>query len=128
MPSTVKFVKGGTDIDINGPPDPQEVSEFPQFVTAQTINGTRFVYRTHSATVSQWVLRLENLTTAMKTALRDFYITDVVGPTNTFTYTHTDGTAYTARFVDPAVPVFSRNNSNNWNVTIRLELTEEVDN
>ncbi len=125
--STVNFTKAATNININGPAEPQQVSEFPQYTTDQTIDGTRFVYRHHSATISIWTLALVDLTTAQKTSLRDFYITDVSGPTLTFIYTHTDGISYTARFIDPAVPLFTRNNNNNWNVTIRLELTAEVD-
>lgn len=126
LASTVRFSKDATSYDINGPAEPQDVAELPQWVTALTADGTRFVYRKNSTTISQWTIRLKDLTTTMKANLRSFYITNAVGPENTFTYRHTDGTTYTARFLDPAVPTFTRNNNDSWDVTIRLEISAQI--
>lgn len=119
---SVKFDDGaGHTCTINGPQS-SEPDLIQQFVTDLTANHTRYVYQSTSNSLRQWKLHFDTLYAADKANLETFYLTYAVGPVNTFTYTHTDGNTYTARFIDTQLQ-WSRVNANIWSITFTLETT-----
>jgi hypothetical protein len=123
MPSsTVTLTKGALSKTINGPIGDQPVDAVPQYVTDMAHGGTRYSYRMSAATNRLWTLTFPFLTDTNKSDLEEFYHhSTVLGPSNTFTYAHTDGSSYTARFIS-TVLAFTRAGSNLWSVTIQLEI------
>ena len=121
MASTVTF---GT-ATVNGPVS-SDPAAYPMFVTDQSANHTRWVYQTTSTKKWLWTLKFQDLTGAQKDALEDYFQNTAKGPTNTFTYVHTDGASYAnCRFADVELQ-FTRNNANNWDVTVRIESPTQV--
>lgn len=114
-----------TAIEINGPVSPTNVDLLPMFVSDLSANNTRYSYQLTDTKVWHWSMRFDDLTTAQKNALEDFFTDTAKGPTNTFTYTHSDGETYTARFLDTALQ-FERRNSNEWATSFALEVTAQV--
>lgn len=116
--STVTF---GTAV-VNGPPGPTDAGALPMFVTDLAANYTRWTYQSTSTKKWLWTLHLTDLTAAQKDALEDYFLDTAKGPTNTFTYIHTDGTSYAnTRFVDTDLK-FERGNGKVWNVTVIIEV------
>lgn len=127
MPSsTVSFESGSTTVSITGPSGRQEIEPFPNYVTDLTPDGTRFVYKANSSSKRIWRLRFPLLTEAEKDDLDGFYRNTVNGPENQFTYTHTDGTAYTARFINPQPPVTRRRGPGLFSAEIDLEIDAAI--
>lgn len=124
--SKVTFALGGTSIQVEGPDGPTDPAVQPQWVTDQTADLTRISYRTTNTVLTTWKMQLSNLTKASMQALRSFFYTTAKGPENTFTYTHTDGQTYTARFAMPALEP-KRANSNEYSVALVLEVAGFVD-
>lgn len=121
MASTVTF---GT-ATVNGPVS-TDPGAYPMWVTDQTPNHTRFVYQLTSVKKWLWTLKFQDLTGVQKAALENYFHNTAQGPTNTFTYTHTDGQTYAnCRFADTELQ-FVRNNGNQWDVTIRIESPNQV--
>lgn len=119
--STVTF---GT-ATVNGP-ETTDVGAYPMFVTDQAANHARWTYQTTSTKKWLWTIKLRDLTAAQKDALEDYFQSTAKGPTNTFTYIHTDGASYAnCRFVDTDLQ-FTRNNANNWDVSVRIEVPSQV--
>lgn len=115
-----------TEIEINGPVS-SDVEWLPQWVTGQTADGTRVVYRGTASQVSVWTLEFDSLTAAQRNALASFFLNTAKGAEETWRYTHTDGEAWNGvRFLDTALR-WQRLNNNLWGVTVRLELYEDVD-
>lgn len=131
MSSTVTFTydpggSGESAVTVNGPAGSTAVDQFPQFVTDRSADGTRYTYQIHDTVINEWELRLSQLTTAQKTAFDQWFRDTVKGPTETFTYKHTDDTEYTnCRFVDPALR-WQRASNNTWDLTVRIEVPSEV--
>lgn len=114
------------EVEVNGPSGSTDVAQLPKYVTDLTAAHTRIVYKLTATEIQQWTIALDNLTTSMKTAFQAFFDDNAEGPTNTFQYTHTDGTEYSnCRFIDTAL-TWTRNDNNNWNTVVRLELGTEV--
>jgi len=122
MSSTIKFDNGaGTVINITGPAGRTNINHLALYATGINGNGDRWSYKYSSQKKYRWNMTLPNLTATMKNQLEDFYYNTADGPTNTFTYTHTDGTEYTgARFVNDDLQ-FSRVNDNEFSVSIVIE-------
>lgn len=90
------------------------------------MGGVRYVYKMSSMNRWMWTLQFDAVTSPQKDKLiQFFYHPSVDGPTSTWSYTHTDGNVYTARFLQPSLP-FGRVNSNLWTVQIELELETSV--
>lgn len=124
MASTVTLLSGSTSIEINGPTGPTNPSPPANWNTSRTASGELIVYRYSSNAKNIWNLTFPMITTAQKVALYSFWRDTVSGPENTFTYTHTDGESYTARFLNSLN--FSRENNGYWSVVIQLEVSGEV--
>lgn len=119
--STVKF---GT-AEVNGPEGPSTtIRARSGFVTEETADFTRVVYRTTTSKKDEWTLTLSQLTDAQKSALQTYFDDTAKGPTNTFTYEHTDGNTYTARFVDTEL-AWTRHGKT-WDCTVRIEISARV--
>lgn len=117
MGSTVTF---GTAV-VNGPSDPAEVAAYPRFVSDLAANYARWTYQTTGTKLWLVTLKLTDLTAAQKDALEDYFLDTAKGPTNTFTYVHTDGNSYSnCRFADTELQ-FSRHNGKVWDATVRIE-------
>lgn len=115
-----------TEIEINGPTGSTTVDGMPQWVTGQTADGTRIVYRGTSQVVNQWTLQFDSLTTAQRNALWGFFLNTAKGPEETWQYTHTDDSVWTSvRFLDTSLS-WERMDNNTWGTTLRLELTTDV--
>jgi len=120
--TTVQF---GT-VTVSGPSGPTQVDLQTGFVSDLSADFTRFSYRTTSNFLRQWTISLPNLTTAQKNDLETYFRNTAKGPTNTFTYVHTDGTSYAnCRFVDTSLR-FTRLNDNEWSVQVRIETTTAI--
>lgn len=123
--STVNFAKGATSVDVNGPVGGQSIERSPRYAVARANDGTVWSYKRHSGSHRQWRLELQDVTSAQRDALQSFWDSDAAGPTNTFTYTHTDGVQYTARFVQEELQ-WRRGGPNQWSVSIILDLESAV--
>ena len=116
----------GSRIDVTGPAGPTDVFVLPRFVTDLSASHQRWTYQTTSTKKFQWTLSFQSLTTQQKNELETFFADVAKGPTNTFRYTHTDGTTYTGcRFVDTQL-AFGRVDNNTWSVTVRLEVGSTI--
>lgn len=105
----VQFVCNGFKISINGPEGPTDPETQPQFVFDQAADLTPYCYQTTETVMSTWVLPFNNLTKADWLALRTFFYNQAMGPTNLFTYTHTDKKIYAnCRFWQPSLKVQRR--------------------
>lgn len=116
---TVSFATASGSIQVNGPVSTDIITN-PFHVSAQTANYTVFVYRKTGVFAQDWNLVFDGLSDANKQAINDFFINDAQGPTNTFTYGHTDGEGYTARFMDDRLQFQRR--PGDWGITIRLRI------
>lgn len=121
--STVQF--GG--VEVNGPGNSTDIQSNTRFVSGETADGTVFVYQSTSTKYDLWTLRLSELTDTMKNDLQGHFDDTAKGPTNTFTYQHTDGNSYdNCRYEDTSLQ-WSRN-ARQWNCTIRIRVPQRVDN
>jgi hypothetical protein len=112
-------------VEINGPRITNGTL-LPMFVSGLSADHTRWAYQTASSKLRQWSMQLADLTTAQKKALEDFFTDTAKGPTNTFSYTHTDGSDYTARFASTEL-IWTRHDGNRWDVDITLETSAQID-
>lgn len=120
--STVKFGA----VTVGGPDGFTSVRLLPMFVTDLSANHTRWTYQTTATKKSRWRISLDNLTTAQKNALETFFTDVAKGPTNTFIYTHTDGTSYSGcRFVDTELD-FSRMDDRTWSTQVEIEMPGSI--
>ena len=106
----------------------QSVRPKAQFVSGRTVNGTTYVYQKNDVTQNVWVLSFRDLTAAQKTALQTYFQDTAKGPSNTFSYTHTDGTTYTGvRFVDNVLEFSRIDGGAFFSCSIKLLIAAEVD-
>ena len=116
-------------VTMNGPVGGgQDVRPKARFVSGRTVNGTTYTYQKNDQTQNVWVLDFRDLTAAQKTALQTYFQDTAKGPSNTFSYTHTDGTTYTGvRFVDNVLEFSRIDGGKFFSAQIRLLIAAEVD-
>lgn len=113
-------------VSVPGPPGPTQIDLLTGWVTGLSADFTRFAYRTTSSFRRQWSLNLSGLTTTQKNNLETYFRDTAKGPTNTFTYVHTDGTSYAScRFIDTDLR-WTRLNNDEWAVAFRLETATDI--
>ena len=120
MSGTVTLSRGGTTIALNGPSDGLSITALDRWVSALSQSYQRWVYRSADRKVEQVSVNLTDLTAAQWADLEYFFDAVTEGPRYTFTYTHTSGESFTARFLDGGLSR-QRVNSNVSSVTLRLE-------
>lgn len=94
-----------------------------RWVTDVTAGGTRYSYKLSSSAKRIWNLQFDFLTAAQWLDLQQFF--DLVGPDEEFTYTHTDGNNYTARFVNTEL-LPTRLLPNLYSVPVQLEVSGHI--
>ena len=105
----------------------QSVRPQPRFVSGRTVNGTTYAYQKNDATQNIWVLDFRDLTAAQKTALQTYFNDVAKGPSNTFSYTHTDATVYTGvRFLDNVLEFSRIDGGAFFSCTVKLLIAAEV--
>jgi hypothetical protein len=116
-------------VTMNGPVGGgQSVRPQPRFVSGRTINGTTYTYQKNDVTQNVWVLSFNDLTAAQKTALQTYFNDVAKGPSNTFSYTHTDATVYTGvRFIDNVLEFSRIDGGAFFRCSIKLLIAAEVD-
>lgn len=115
-------------VTLNGPVGGgQNVRPQARFVSGRTVNGTTYTYQKNSVTQNIWVLNFRDLTAAQKTNLQTYFNDVAKGPSNTFSYTHTDGTTYTGvRFMDNVLEFDRIDGGKFFSCQIRLLIAAEV--
>ena len=116
-------------VTMNGPVGGgQNVRPQARFVSGRTVNGTTYAYQKNSMTQNIWVLSFNDLTAAQKVALQTYFNDVAKGPSNTFSYTHTDETVYAGtRFVDNVLEFSRIDGGKFFTCTIKLLIADEVD-
>ena len=105
----------------------QSVRPQPRFVSGRTVNGTTYAYQKNDATQNIWVLSFKDLTAVQKTALQTYFNDVAKGPSNTFSYTHTDATVYTGvRFLDNVLEFSRIDGGAFFSCTVKLLIAAEV--
>jgi hypothetical protein len=105
----------------------QSVRPQPRFVSGRTVNGTTYAYQKNDATQNIWVLDFRDLTAVQKTALQTYFNDVAKGPSNTFSYTHTDATVYTGvRFIDNVLEFSRIDGGAFFSCTVKLLIAAEV--
>ena len=116
-------------VTMNGPVGGgQNVRPQARFVSGRTVNGTTYAYQKNSMAQNIWELAFRDLTAAQKTALQTYFNDVAKGPSNTLSYTHTDGTAYSGgRFMDNVLDFSRIDGGKFFSCQIRLLVAAEVD-
>ena len=116
-------------VTLNGPVGGgQNVRPQARFVSGRTVNGTTYTYQKNSVTQNIWVLNFRDLTAAQKTNLQTYFNDVAKGPSNTFSYTHTDATVYTGvRFVDNVLAFSRIDGGKFFSCQIKLLMAVEID-
>lgn len=120
----VVFTLGAVSVTVPGPPASTDANCLPRFVTDLSANHTRWTYQLTTTKTNQWSIPLMALNGTQKAALQAFFDDTVRGPSLTFTYTHTNGSTFTVRFIDTALQ-WIRNSDNMWDINVKLETTDE---
>jgi len=106
----------------------QSVRPQPRFVSGRTVNGTTYTYQKNDQTQNIWVLDFRDLTAAQKVLLQTYFNDVAKGPSNTFSYTHTDATTYTGvRFIDNVLEFSRIDGGAFFSCSIKLLIAAEVD-
>ena len=106
----------------------QSVRPQPRFVSGRTVNGTTYTYQKNDQTQNVWVLDFRDLTKAQKVLLQTYFNDVAKGPSNTFSYTHTDATTYTGvRFIDNVLEFSRIDGGAFFSCSIKLLIAAEVD-
>ena len=116
-------------VTMNGPVGGgQSVRPQPRFVSGRTVNGTTYTYQKNDQTQNVWVLDFRDLTAAQKVLLQTYFNDVAKGPSNTFSYTHTDATTYTGvRFIDNVLEFSRIDGGAFFSCSIKLLIAAEVD-
>jgi hypothetical protein len=117
---SVTFVRGETTVTLPDPTPGGAVRRERRQAVGRTAGGTVFVYEKGAATL-QAELKFELLTDLEKEALQGFFDSEACGAKNTFTYTDSAGTAWTARFVEAALRLV-KVCGNVWDAGVVMEL------
>ena len=124
--STVSFTIGGTTVTVNGPAGPTDLSALPLTAADRAADHTLWSYKYTSTKKWVWGMTLNDLTAAQKDALEDFFTDTAIGPSNAFTYVHTDGASYSnCRFLSTELK-WQRVNERIWSVPIQFEVPSQV--
>lgn len=122
---TFSLLSSSPSIVINGPSFvAQPVERVPRFVSGRSAAGTPYVYELPVTPLWEWEITFQDIALADKRALEEFFYIDARGRSNQFSYTHTNGNVYTARFAMDRLQ-WSRQGSALWACTIVLETTDE---
>ncbi len=116
-------------VTMNGPVGGggQSVRPQPRFVSGRTQNGTTYTYHKNNVSQNIWVLAFKDLTAAQKTALQTYFNDVAKGPSNTFSYTHTDAVTYTGvRFLDNVLEFSRIDGGAFFSCTVKLLIAAEV--
>ena len=106
----------------------QSVRPQPRFVSGRTVNGTTYTYQKNDQTQNVWVLDFRDLTAAQKVLLQTYFNDVAKGPSNTFTYVHTDATIYLGvRFIDNVLEFSRIDGGAFFSCSIKLLIAAEVD-
>jgi len=124
MADRVHFISASGSIAINGPVSTDLITR-PHHVMAETANYTVFAYKKTSTLAQDWTLVFDALSDSQKATIQDFFFNKADGPSRTFSYEHTDGQIYTARFLDTQLQFQRR--PNNWGLTVRLRIEGGVE-
>jgi len=116
-------------VTMNGPVGGgQSVRPQPRFVSGRTVNGTTYTYQKNDQTQNVWVLDFRDLTAAQKVLLQTYFNDVAKGPSNTFTYVHTDATIYLGvRFIDNVLEFSRIDGGAFFSCSIKLLIAAEVD-
>jgi hypothetical protein len=116
-------------VTMNGPVGGgQSVRPQARFVSGRTVNGTTYAYQKNDVTQNIWVLAFQDLTAAQKIALQTYFNDVAKGPSNTFSYTHTDATVYAGvRFIDNVLEFSRIDGGKFFSCQIKLLIAAEVD-
>jgi len=105
----------------------QSVRPQPRFVSGRTQNGTTYTYHKNNVTQNIWVLAFNDLTAAQKALLQTYFNDVALGPSNTFSYTHTNGAVYTGvRFADNVLEFSRIDGGKFFQCTVKLMIAAEV--
>jgi len=124
VPASEKVTFGS--VEVTGAQPGQEAPVLPLFVSGMTGNHGIYSYQKTSTKKRKWSVPFNNVSTTDKNNLEDFFHDTAKGPTNPFTYTHTDGTAYAnTRFAENQ---FSprRDGPDQWSFTISLFIESQI--
>lgn len=121
--TTVLFVHGDAEVEVNGPRGDQSYTPVPRFVRGQSQAGHTYAYQTSDTNLRNWSLEFPFLTDADQLNLQDFFDNEVAGPSAQFAYTHTDGVERPCRFVNTSLP-FQRVGPNQWSLGVTLEVDD----
>ena len=119
---SVTFAKDATSVELPGPAPGGEIAERKQQAVGRTVDGQAYAYD-KGTQIYETTLALESLSDSEKSDLVSFFHDDAEGVLNTFTYTDSRGTSFTARFTRPDL-VLKKVAQNVWDVTLTLELTQ----
>jgi len=122
---SVTFQRSATAVTLPDPAPGQAVARERRQAVGRTAGGTVFVYEKGPATL-RTELRFESLTDAEMESLKDFFDAEACGARNTFTYTDSSGTAWTARSCDAALNLI-KVCANVWDARVKLELNSTED-
>ncbi len=118
---TVTFEKGVESVTLPAPEPGSQMRLVKHQGLGLTAGGTRYAYD-KGVTRYEADLSFRSLTTAQKEALTGFFDDDTEGSKETFTYTDTEATAYTARLLAPTLSVV-KVAAGVWDVAATLELS-----
>lgn len=118
-----QYVTFGLEDPIIGPKGPTNQQNASAYNISRTGAGAAVVYETIDPADAPmfWTLEFNGLTAAEKASLEAAWTT-AAGPSNTFSYIHTDGVTYTARFLNESL-VWVRHAINCWDIVIQLEIS-----
>ena len=117
---SITLKSGETTVTLPDPLPGYPVRARQRQAVGRTAGGSVYVYDKGVDTF-EVELPLESLTDAEKNALVSFFDTLAKGCLETFTYTDSNGTARTARFLEPELS-FVKVTANVWDVRLGLEL------
>jgi hypothetical protein len=115
-------------VTMNGPVGGgQNVRPKARFVSGRTVNGTTYTYQKNDMTQNVWVLAFKDLTAAQKALLQTYFNDVAKGPSNTFSYTHTNAVTYTGvRFIDNVLEFNRIDGGKFFSCTVKLLIAAEV--
>ena len=119
---SVTFQKDSASVVLPGPIPGAEVRETKRQVVGRSAGGTLYAYD-KGVVAYEVSLAFESLTDDEKDDLVAFFHDEADGVCNTFTYTDSRGTSFTARFLRPDLSI-EKVAQDVWDVALVLELNE----
>ncbi len=122
MSDKIRFQLDATDLQINAPDSSgTDVDLQANWITALSDGLQRWSSRITDRHLEQWSISVADLSRDQWIGFQDFFYKVALGPTRVFTYTHTDGVSYQARFVDNALTAH-RGCSALWSTSFKIEI------